>query len=90
MTAPRLSHPAYLAALRLFAPARAQRTWLALAPVLRANRRPIVARFAVAPPFSVLGAERVPCVGCGRGIYATGKGPVRGHRGAWRCWRCCK
>lgn len=90
MTAPRLTHATYLRALRLFAPARACRTWLALAPVLRANRRPIVARFAVAPPFSVLGAERVPCVGCGRAIRATGKGPVTRRGDGWRCWRCCE
>ena len=46
--------------------------------------------FASAPQASILGAERVVCVECGCSIYATGKGPVRGRRGAWQCWRCCK
>ena len=86
MTAPRLTHATYLRALRLFAPARAQRTWLALAPVLRFNVRP--ASFAIAPPVKVLGAERVPCCECGRAIRATGKGPVTRRGDGWRCHRC--
>lgn len=55
------------------------RLLLKLAPNMRANVQP--ARFAIAPPVKVLGAERVPCVGCGVAIRATGKGPVT-RRGA--------
>mgnify|MGYP006921390864 CR=1 FL=1 len=46
--------------------------------------------FAVAPQAAILGASRVRCVGDGRWIYATGKGPVTRRCDGWRCWRCCK
>lgn len=87
MTAPRLAHATYLRALRSRTPPTT-RALLALSTVVRFNVRP--ARFAIAPPVKVLGAERVPCCECGRAIRATGKGPVTRRGDGWRCWRCCK
>ena len=85
MTAPRLTHATYLRALRSRTPPTT-RALLALSTVVRFNVRP--ARFAIAPPVKVLGAERVPCFGCGARIYATGKGPVVRRGDGWRCHRC--